>query len=172
MNDILGLLLVLLFGGAGLISVFTIVDLLLPLPVERIRLSLETNLVRSLLLGMVNSLLAGALFVLCIWLAQQVGGVVAGLFVFLAGLIGLALTLLLLLGLVAITTLLGNRIGQAGSPLTAHLRGGGMLVLACLTPYFGWFVFTPLVVWTALGAAVQVLVRRKNVVVAADPGHA
>ncbi len=172
MNDILGLLLVVLFGGAGLISVFTIVNLLLPVPVERIRALLETSLVRSLLLGLVNSLVAGALFVLFIWLAQQVGGAAAGFFIFLAGLIGLAVILLLLLGLVAVTTLLGSRLGQAGSPLAAQLRGGGMLVLACLTPYFGWFVFTPLVAWTALGASVQALVRRKSGLAAADAGHA
>ena len=171
MNNIFGLLLVILFGGAGLISIFAIVNLLLPISVERTRTSLETNMGRSLLLGIVNSLFAGALFALCFWLAQRMGGLVAGVFIFLGGLIGLAVTLSTLLGLVAATSLLGTRIGETKSPVTTHLRGGVMLLLACLTPYFGWFVFTPLVVWTAFGASIQALFRRKSAAAVEDVSH-
>ncbi|MBI1855233.1 MAG: hypothetical protein HYR93_05135 [Chloroflexi bacterium] len=59
MNNIVGLLFIILFGGAGLISIFAIVNLVLPAPVERARLALETSLGRSLLLGVVNFLFAG-----------------------------------------------------------------------------------------------------------------
>jgi hypothetical protein len=161
MNNIFGLLLIVLFGGAGLISIFTIVRLLLPLPVERTRLALESSLGRSLLLGLVNFLFAGVLVALLMW-PTKIGGVVAGVFVFLAGLVGLAVTVLVLLGLVAATSLLGSRMGEAKSPLAAQLRGGVLLLLACLTPYLGWFIFTPLVVWTALGAGIQSMLRRKS----------
>ncbi len=172
MNNILGLLLVVLFGGAGLISIFAIVNLLLPVPVERTRTALETNMGRSLLLGIVNSIFAGLLFALCVWLVGRIGGYVAGIFAFLAGLIGLVVILLTLLGLVAATSLLGNRIGETKSPVTTHLRGGVMLLLACLTPYLGWFIFTPLVLWTTFGATIQAMFRRKSAVVATDIGHA
>jgi hypothetical protein len=161
MNNIFGLLLVILFGGAGLISIFTILRLLLPLPVERTRLALESSLGRSLLLGLVNFLFAGVLVALLMW-PTKIGGAVAGIFIFLAGLVALAVIVLVLLGLVAATSLLGSRMGEAKSPLAVQLRGGALLVLACLTPYLGWFIFTPLVVWTALGAGIQSMLRRKS----------
>lgn len=161
MNNIFGLLLVILFGGAGLISIFTIIRLLLPLPVERTRATLENSLGRSLLLGFVNFLFAGILVALLMW-PTRIGGVVAGIFVFLAGLVGLAVAALVLLGLVAATSLLGSRMGEAKSPVTAQLRGGVLLLLACLTPYLGWFVFAPLAVWTALGSGIQSILRRKT----------
>ncbi len=172
MNNILGLLLILLFGGAGLISIFAIINLLLPVPVERTRAVLETNMERSLLLGIVNSIFAGLLFALCVWLVGRIGGYVAGIFAFLAGLIGLAVILLTLLGLVAATSLLGNRIGETKSPVTTHLRGGVMLLLACLTPYLGWFIFTPLVLWTTFGATIQAMFRRKSTAIVENVGHA
>jgi hypothetical protein len=161
MNNLIWLLLFFLLGGAGLISIFSIVRLLLPTLVERTRLALESSLGRSLLLGLVNFLFAGVLVALLIW-STKIGGVVAGVSVFLAGLVGLIVIVLVMLGLVASTSLLGSRMGEAKSPIAAQLRGGALLLLACLTPYLGWFIFTPLVVWTALGAGIQSMLRRKS----------
>lgn len=161
MNNIVGLLLVILFGGAGLISIFVIVNLILPTPIERARTALESGMGRSLLLGLVNFLFAGVVGVV-LALPARVGGIVAGVFVFLIGLVALAVAAFALFGLVALTSLLGSRIGGTKSPVTTHVRGGVLLLLACLTPYLGWFVFTPLVLWTALGAAIQTFFRRKE----------
>ena len=161
MNNIVGLLLVILFGGTGLISIFIIVNLILPTPIEQTRSILETNMGRSLLLGFVNFLFAGVVGV-ALALPARVGGIVAGIFVFLIGLVALTVAVLTLFGLVALTSLLGNRIGEMKSPVTTHIRGGILLLLACLTPYLGWFIFTPLVLWTALGATVQTLFRKKE----------
>jgi len=160
MNNIFGLLLVVLFGGAGLISIFAILNLLLPAPVERTRSIVETSLGRSLLLGLVNSLFAGIVIAL-LTLPTHTGGVIAGIFGFLIGLILIFVAALTLFGLVAITSLLGSRIGEAKSSVTTHLRGAVLLLLACLTPFLGWFVFTPLVLWTAFGAAIQTLFRKQ-----------
>jgi hypothetical protein len=161
MDKIPGLLLLILFSGAGLISTFAIINLLLPIPVERTRASLENLLGRSLLLGLVNFLFAVVIAALLIW-PTRVGGIVAGIFAFLAGSVVLAVIVLTLLGLVAATSLLGSRTGETKSPVTSHLRGGVLLLLACLTPYLGWFIVTPLVLWTAFGAAIQALFRRKE----------
>jgi len=161
MNNIVGLLLIILFGGTGLISIFIIVNLILPTPIERTRSILETNMGRSLLLGFVNFLFAGIVGVV-LALPARVGGIVAGIFVFLIGLVALTVAVLTLFGLVALTSLLGNRIGEMKSPVTTHIRGGILLLLACLTPYLGWFIFIPLVLWTALGATVQTLFRKKE----------
>ena len=111
-NAILVLILMLL-GGIGLISIFTVINLVLPALVERTRGMLQVSLGRSLLLGLVNSVLAALLIGLLSLPAQQ-GGVVAGLFIFLIGLVGLVLAGLLLLGLTAAVSLLGARMAQIG----------------------------------------------------------
>ena len=161
MNNIVGLLLIILFGGAGLISILTIINLLMPIPVERTRTILEINMGRSLLLGLVNFSFAAVVGIV-LALPARIGGIMAGIFVFLIGILALAVAALTLFGLVSLTSLLGNRIGEAKSPVTTHIRGSVLLVLACLTPYLGWFIFTPLVLWTAFGATIQTLFRKKE----------
>jgi hypothetical protein len=168
MNQFFNLLVLIVGGGISLIALFTVLKLLLPAPVDRARLNLEINIGRSLLLGVVNFLFFGALSMVFFWLAQLVGGVIAAIFIFLGGLIGVALILLTLLGLVALADLLGHRMGSGSTPLTTHLRGGLLLVLAGLAPFIGWFVFTPLALWTGLGATIQAFFRRK----VSDPASA
>jgi len=160
MNNIVGLLLVILFGGAGLISTFAIISLLMPAQLERAHFVLETGMGRSLLLGLVNFLFAGVVSVV-LALPARAGGIVAGIFIFLIALIALAVAAMTLFGLAAVTSLLGGRLGETGSLVTTYIRGGVLLLLACLTPYLGWFVFTPLVFWTALGATIQTIFRRQ-----------
>ncbi len=161
MNDILGLILLVLFGGAGLIAIFIIVNLSLPAPIERARAALESGLGRSLLLGLVNSLFAGLLIVL-FSLPVKGGGVIAGVFAFLIGLILLFVAALTLVGLAAAVSMLADRIGGTDATISKQIRGGILLILAGLTPYLGWFAFTPLVLWTAFGASLQALFRRKE----------
>ena len=161
MDKVIGLLILALFGGAGLISMFAVIDLMLPALVEQTRAALEVSLGRSLLLGLANFIFAGVAVGL-LSLPTHAGGVVAGIFVFLIGLVGLAVIALLLLGLVSVASLLGGRLSAVNSPVASDLRGGALLVLACLTPYLGWFVFTPLVLWTAFGAAIKTTFRRRQ----------
>jgi hypothetical protein len=52
--------------------------------------------------------------------------------------------------------------GSGKNEFALPLRGGGLLLLACLTPYLGWFVFTPLALWISLGAAIQAVFRRRE----------
>ncbi len=161
MENVFGLLLLIVIGGAGLISVFIIVNLLLPVPVARTRAALETSLGRSLLLGLVNDLFAFVLVAGIIWLAQQAGGgIVAGILGLLALLILLAVGLFTVLGLAALSNVLGIRIGQNG--INSVTRGSILLLLAGLTPYLGWFIVTPLTLLTALGAAIQAIFRGKE----------
>jgi hypothetical protein len=154
-----GLLLLIVFGGTGLISMLIVLNLLLPEPVESTQALLKASLGRSLLLGVVNFVFVGLLDLLIAWLAAMAGKVAGGILVALAVVITLGLGLLAILGLSAMTRLVGERTGSARSPVTAQLRGGLLLFLAGLTPFLGWFVFTPVVVWTGLGAAIQTVFR-------------
>jgi hypothetical protein len=47
-------------------------------------------------------------------------------------------------------------------PFLTYLRGGGLLLLACATPFVGWFIFTPLVIWASLGSVIAILVKPKQ----------
>ncbi len=163
MQNSFGLLILILFGGAGLISIFIVVGLMFPLPVTRIRETLEASLGRSLLLGLVNLLGVGVLDALFLWLAQLFNGVkvIGGILVVLGAAITLLLALLTFLGLASFANLLGHRIGEVKNEFNATWRGGALLFLAGLTPFAGWFVFTPLAVLTALGASIQTIFRRQ-----------
>jgi len=163
MDQLINLILLVASGIATVVAFLAAINLLLPEPVRKVQQNLEDSLGRSTLLGLVNFLFFGALMVLAAWLADKLGNVVAGVFVFLAGLIGLGIIVLAVFGLVAFANLLGNRIGgEPGTPFKANLRGGLLLILAGIAPYVGWLIFTPLVVWAGLGAAIQAFIPRRN----------
>ena len=168
MNQLIDLILLVAAGIITVVALLAAINLLLPKPVEKVQKNLEESLGRSTLLGLVNFLFFGGLFILFVWLAERLGNVVAGIFIFLAGVIGVGIIVLAVFGLVAFANLLGNRIGEAGSPFKTNLRGGLLLLLAGNAPYIGWFLFTPLVIWAGLGAAIQAFLRRKNTPVPAE----
>jgi len=160
MNTSVSLLLLLLLGGAGLICMFTVIRLLVQRPVERTMRILESSLGRCLLLGLVNFLFAGLLIALLL-LPARLGGVVAGICVFLAGAVTLLVLALSMLGLSAAASLLGARADETRSAVPSQVRGGLLLVLASLTPYVGWFIFAPLAIWAGLVGAIQTLAGRR-----------
>jgi len=166
--ELFGLALLIVFGGVALIAMLAVIRLLLPVPTDKARTKLETSLGRPFLLGLINLLFLGALGVILLWLAGLIRDTWSGLSALLAGLLGflaLVIAILLLLlalnGLAALTVMLGERIGAAKSPFGNHARGSLLLVLACLTPYIGWYLFTPFVLSLAVGASLQVLFQKK-----------
>lgn len=162
MDNVFNLLVVVLFGTASLLALFAALALLLPAPIKAVRAVLERSSGRSLLLGLVNFLFFGLLATLGVWLAERVGGLPAAVFVLVSAVIALAVAVLTLLGLLALADLLGSRIGGPATQFNNMLRGGGLLLLAALAPYLGWFLFAPLASWTGLGASIQALVLRRK----------
>ncbi len=167
--ELFGMVLLVLFGGVAFIALVGAVYLLLPAPVEKTRLRLESLLGRSFLLGLVNLVFFGAVAVLLVWLAGMIRDYWSGFSAFLAVLLGfvalliaLALVVLAFNGLVALSALLGDRFGTARTEFWSLARGALLLVLACLTPYIGWFVFAPFVACLALGGSILALFQRKT----------
>ncbi len=164
----LNLILIILFGGAAMLALLASVHLLLPRPVENTRAILEGRIGRVFLLGLVNLIFFGAIIIVLVWLANLIrnnwsgpAGILAGILGLIALVILLALGVFALNGLAGLAVLMGARIGPAKSPIRSDLRGGLLLVLACLTPYIGWFVFTPFVLSLGLGASILALFQRK-----------
>jgi hypothetical protein len=162
MDKIFGITLLLLASGITLISLLAVIALMFPSPVERTRAALETSLGRSFLLGLVNFLFVAAIAALLARLGQSAGGILAAILLLLALLLALTLAIFSALGLAGLTSLAGERIGEGTSPFRRHLRGSLLLILAGLTPYVGWFAFTPLALITGFGAALQAVFRKKE----------
>ncbi|MBM3125160.1 MAG: hypothetical protein FJZ87_08800 [Chloroflexi bacterium] len=167
--EILGFVLLIAFGAVALIAMLAVIRLLFPAPVEKARLKLETSLGKPFLLGLVNLVFFGALGVILLWLGGLIRDTWSGLSALLAVLLGfLALVIAILLsilalnGLVALASLLGERIGAAKSPFWGHARGGLLLLLACLTPYIGWCLFAPFVLSLALGGSLLALFQKRS----------
>jgi hypothetical protein len=110
----------------------------------------------------VNFLFVAAIAALLARLGQRAGGLSSAALLLLAILLALGLTVFSILGLSALTRLLGERIGEEGSAFRQHLHGGFLLVLAGLTPYLGWFVIAPLAIIMGFGAALQAVFRKKE----------
>ncbi len=162
MDRFLDIALIILIGGAALIALLTAIAILFPRPVERTRDILAGSFWHPFLIGLVNFLFVGAIAALLARSGQRAGGVLAAALLLLALLLAIALTVFSVLGLSALTSLAGERIGEGTSPFRRHLRGSLLLVLAGLTPFVGWYAFAPIAAITGLGAALQATFRRKE----------
>lgn len=162
LRELLGFLVFLLVAGTTLMALFTLINLIFPGMVQKTIQRLEKNLLRSALLGLANTLLFGAIVLLCVWLAQRLVRVAAAGLIFIGGVIVLVYVSLLLVGLASCVKLLGERLGGAKSPLSSLLRGALLLILACLTPFVGWYLVTPLVFITAFGASLLSLFKSRS----------
>lgn len=160
--EILGLIALVTFCGITLLASLEAIMLLFPLPVERTRQNLENSLGRSLLLGLVNFIFVAIIAVLFAWLGDELENVLGGILVVIVLVILVGFVLLAILGLSALSSLVGQRMGEAKSPVAALRRGGLLLILSGMAPYVGWFVFTPLILWASFGAGIQSMLRRKN----------
>jgi len=162
MDNILSLVLLVLVGGIAMISLLAVIKLMFPQPAARTSAIIESSMGRSFLLGLVNFLFAGALVFVFVRLAQDARGPLAAILFLLAVTILLFLTVIAALGLTGLTSLVGERMGEGATPFRMHLRGSLLVLLAGLTPYIGWFAFSPLAVITGFGAALQAVLRGKE----------
>jgi hypothetical protein len=145
----------------GLIALFSALILLLPGPVQQARTNLETHPWRSIFLGFLNLFGAGIIIALlqalanAVWELQPVSGALTAVF-------GVYLAVPTLIGLSAVILLMGARLGETRRAFFTSLRGGGLLLLACLTPIVGWFIFVPLVLAASIGSVIGILARPKT----------
>jgi hypothetical protein len=163
--EMLGLVFLTLFVGVTLIAMLTAIGLLLPLSVERARQKLELNTWKSFLVGLVNLIFWLVVVILFFVWTQANGGPQILAFVIALVLLILLFAAVIVPGIPALSALaqvLGARMGETKSPLRRDLRGGLLLVLACLTPYLGWFLFFPAILCTAIGAGLLALFLRNS----------
>lgn len=150
------------------------INLLMPGVAGRAYLRAAQTPVKSFFMG------AGVSLVMIVWVLIlvnihfgliQLGG-------WISALVGLGI---LAIGTASVARLLGERIGGTPSDkpnLGNIVRGAVIYELACLTPFVGWFLFTPVMGLVSVGAAVFGLIgwapKPRQIVVPAilpaDPG--
>jgi hypothetical protein len=144
----------------ALIALFAALMLLLPDPIRQARANLEEQPWRSMFLGILNFIGAGLVFALLVTLMGN-STRLQSILVPLLFLIGMVVAVPTLIGLCAVIMLVGVRLGETSKPLFTYLRSGGLLLLACVVPFIGWFVFTPILLWASMGSVIGTLVRPK-----------
>jgi hypothetical protein len=157
MGMVMGVTAVVVGFAAALAGLIIWTALIFPNPAARARAALETRPGRCLLLGIFLAAILGIPF-LALWRSPHGQGKIAG------WVVAFPLLSMLVIGLTAMAQLLGGRLrplSPAMTPLGALVRGAITVELAAFLPFFGWFLFTPLMALTVIGAgAIGVLGRR------------
>lgn len=148
MREILIPLTLILLTGVCLIALFNTLIVLFPARIEYTRQMAETAPVRAFFLGLVNFLFLGALILGSMALGKNIHQIflIPGLFILILLSIGITF------GLGGVVQLTGNRLFPTLSPVRRTVWGTGMLYLACLTPFIGWFGLTFYIGWLGMGA--------------------
>jgi hypothetical protein len=154
-----GTLLLVLIGIPGLISLLTLLTVLFPRVVRAALRAAAVTPGRSFLLGLVNLLFLGVLTVV-FSAAGEGGGAGRGILQILAIPPAVALSSGLLLGLAAVSVLIGDRIASQRGPIAQAVLGSACVLLASATPFLGWLLFFPYVALLGLGALVIGLFNR------------
>ena len=163
--DTLNMLAILVGGSITLTAFITLVERLFTAPVTRIAEAIKVSLWKPFVIGLVNAVFFILLAAVMFNFARSLSGLFAGFVAVIALAIIAALGILTSIGLSGFCWWLEERIFTSERTLASSLRITLLLVLACMAPFVGWFLLTPFVVATGLGAAIQILFRKTEKVV-------
>lgn len=155
--EIIGQLLFILLSGMALIALFLLLDVFFPRRINLAKQTSENSSGRSFMLGLVNFIFAFAVFGVFFVLGENLHEA----FFFPGLLIAATLAAGIILGLSALSQFIGERLFSDEDQIKQKTWGAGVLILACLTPFVGWFVFFPLVAIYGLGALIGSWFPRK-----------
>ena len=144
MNEPWILLALVLFCTGCLIALLIVLSVLFPQHLQRSSRTAGQSPGRSFLIGAVNVVFFGALA-----LAMLSGGVplLQGIGVAIAALLIVAMAI----GLGGMVQLTGERILPTAAPLRRTAWSALIVVAACLTPYVGWLLLFPYLVFRGVG---------------------
>lgn len=148
--ETIGLLLLIILSGFTLIALFLLLDVFFPKRINLAKQTSEEFRSRSFFLGLVNIIFVAALFSVFFVLGENLHEA----FFFPGLLILAALAAGLIFGLSVVAQYVGERIFSDQESLQQKTWGAGVLILACLTPFVGWFVFFPGVAIFGLGTLI------------------
>jgi hypothetical protein len=153
-------------GGITLTAFVTLVERIFSPTTTKCAEVINISLWKSFLIGLVNAVFFIFLAALMFNVARnQLNGLLAGFVTLIALVILVALGILASIGLSGFSYWLEEKITNSEHSLVTSLKSSLLLVLACMAPFVGWFLLTPFVVATGLGAAIQIVFRRKEKIV-------
>lgn len=157
-GDVLATLSLILLIGSATWATMVLYSLLFPTRVQVASRELEYHPWKSLLVG-------GAVLVPISFVAIALLAAPNPLAKFLGVMVAVLILSVALLGGAGLALLVGRRVkeqGGADQQLRAFGRSAGILVVAGLLPFVGWFVLAPIVLVAGCGAGVRSLFERQS----------
>lgn len=153
------LLVVVLLSAVGIIAMMILIGALLPDVGRHTQAAVQRSPWRSFFVGLINTIFVfGVVAIL-----SNIGSDLLGL---LAALILAAFAFVMTLGLSGVVSLLGHRLSQMQqsdmSPLHQTIWSTLILEFACVLPFIGWFLVTPILMMISFGGAVLAWRNRKQ----------
>lgn len=154
MNDRVALLVAIPLIAISLVALFSVLGALFSDLVRGALAAAKRMPGRATLLGMVNVLFTSILVAALGAVGQ--GGLLQLIALLLLALLAIALAF----GLAAIAPLIGERLLPEAAPPRQTVWGATAMLLACSTPFLGWFGLFPYLAFRGLGALVIHLFTR------------
>jgi len=145
----LNLILLVLFSGLCLAAGFQIMILLFPERIQKIKFVREELPGRSLLIGLINTLFVLAIIMGFSALAERTG---LEVLVIIPIVLLIMFIIIFMFGLTAIVYTIGEKFSPEKNQQTKMINGAIITILACLTPFIGWFILFPYFGLSGFGA--------------------
>jgi hypothetical protein len=157
MNNGASILVLAIAIGVTVVALFAVMEALFPAALARTRRMMESAPGSSFAVGLVNSLVMAGIGLALAGLADRLG---FGLLRVPAVALLTVLIVLVTFGLTGAALLVGGRLFPDRSAIARCLLGGAALVLACLTPFVGWFGVLPYAGFLGVGGFILSLFRQ------------
>ena len=145
------LVLLVLFSGLCLAASFQALNLLFPARILKIKSVREELPGRSALIGLINTLFVLAIIMGFSALAERTG---LEVLVIIPIVLLIIFIIIFMFGLTAMVYSIGEKFTPEKNQQTKMIYGAIITILACLTPFIGWFVLLPYLGLSGFGAAI------------------
>lgn len=157
----IGLIIIGLAALVSFVALFMVAGVFFPAIVARSQSAVEENFPRAFWLGFVNTLALAIVVAVFAFLGERMAN-----FLFIPGILLLVFYLpSALFGLIALGRVVGERLFPQAALFRQQAFGSGMMILAALFPFLGWYILTPFLLSLGFGAFLLAAFQRR----AADP---
>ena len=155
MTDVVRFLVIVIFSIVTLSAYLVVWRVLFPQRIPNIIVQAQTAPIRTSVVGFINVLFFGIVLIGLLTLADRTNNSpFAPLFLLVSLGVAIAITVGLSMGLSSIAHIIGMRLLPQATPLRQSLIGAVGMLLACSTPFVGWFLLLPLVAAWGTGAVI------------------
>lgn len=159
MTEVLSMIIISVAICISMVAFFAVMKVLFPGRVEKTRVVAEEMPGRAFTIGLVNTIFFGAIALAFAALDSAVGSELPST---------LAILVLILpgagivLGLVGVVQLVGERLSPQNTGFKRTVWGTLLLILACVLPIIGWFLLFPYIALLGLGAFIVGFFHRRR----------